>query len=79
MSDVKQQFSEVAKAEDCSQFLIDSLEKQIYLLQNEIHFLREELKDKNHFLDLQSHLKLIDSSTTYLFIKENQPPLAENL
>ena len=50
LSDIKHQFSEVAKAKDCSQLLIDSLKDQINLLQNEIRFLREELKVKNNLL-----------------------------
>ena len=52
MSDIKYQFSDVAKAKDCSQLLIDSLKDQINSLQNEIRFLREELKVKNHLLEL---------------------------
>ena len=50
LSDIKHQFSDVAKAKDCSQLLIDSLKDQINSLQNEIRFLREELKVKNHLL-----------------------------
>ena len=46
LSDIKYQFSDVAKAKDCSQLLIDSLKDQINSLQNEIRFLREELKVK---------------------------------
>ena len=52
LSDIKYQFSDVAKAKDCSQLLIDSLKDQINSLQNEIRFLREELKVKNHLLEL---------------------------
>ena len=52
LSDIKQQFSEVAKAKDRSQLLIDSLKDQINSMQNEIQFLREELKVKNHLLEL---------------------------
>ena len=48
LSDIKQKFSDVTKAKDCSQLLIDSLKDQINLLENEMQFLREELKVKNH-------------------------------
>ena len=43
MSDIKQQFSSVAKAKDCSQLSIGSL-------QNEIHFLQEEPNVKDYLL-----------------------------
>ena len=36
LSDIKQQFSDVAKVKDCSQLLTDSLKEQINSLQNEI-------------------------------------------
>ena len=49
-SNIKQQFSNVAKSKDCSQLLIDNLKDQINSLQNEIQFLREELKVKNYLL-----------------------------
>ena len=65
MSDIKYQFSDAAKAKDCSQLLIDSLKDQINSLQNEIRFLREELKVKNHLLELTITSKKVDSSTTY--------------
>ena len=65
MSDIKYQFSDVAKAKDCSQLLIDSLKDQINSLQNEIRFLREELKVKNYLLEITITLKKIDSSTIY--------------
>ena len=65
LSDIKQQFSDVAKAKDCSQLLIDSLKDQINSLQNEIRFLREELKVKNRLLELTITSKKIESSTTY--------------
>ena len=52
LSDIKQQFSDVTKAKDCSQLLIDSLKDQNNSLQNEIQFLRGELKVKNHLLEL---------------------------
>ena len=65
LSDIKHQFSDVAKAKNCSQLLIDSLKDQINSLQNEIRFLREELKVKNHLLELTIASKKIDSSTTY--------------
>ena len=65
MSDIKYQFSDVAKAKDCSQLLIDSLKDQINSLQNEIRFLREELKVKNHLLEITITSKKIDSSTIY--------------
>ena len=51
LSDIKQQFSKVAKSKDCCQFLIDNLKDQINSLQNEIQFLREELV-KNNLLEL---------------------------
>ena len=60
MSDIKQQFSDVAKAKDCSQLLTDSLKDQ-----NEIQFTREELNVKTHLLELTITSKKIDSSTTY--------------
>ena len=47
LSNIKYRFSDVAKAKECSQSLIDSLEYQINSLQNETRFLREELKVKN--------------------------------
>ena len=50
LSDIKHQFSDIAKGKNCSQLLIDSLKDQINLLQNEIRFLREELKVKKHLL-----------------------------
>ena len=50
-SNIKQQFSNVAKSKDCSQLLIDNLKDQINSLQNEIQFLREELV-KNNLLEL---------------------------
>ena len=50
LSDIKHQFSDVAKAKDFRQLLIDSLKDQINSLQNEIRFPREELKVKNHLL-----------------------------
>ena len=65
LSDIKHQFSGVSKAKGCSQLLIDSLKDQINSLQNEIRFLREELKVKNHLLELTIASKKIDSSTTY--------------
>ena len=65
LSDIKHQFSDVSKAKDCSQLLIDSLKDQINSLQNEIRFLREELKVKIHLLELTIASKKIDSSTTY--------------
>ena len=65
MSDIKYQFSDVAKAKDCSQLLIDSLKDQINSLQNEIRFLREELKVKSHLLEITITSKKIDSSTIY--------------
>ena len=65
MSDIKYQFSDVAKAKDCNQLLIDSLKDQINSLQNEIRFLREELKVKNHLLEITITSKKIDSSTIY--------------
>ena len=65
MSDIKYQFSDVAKAKDCSQLLIDSLKDQINSLQNEIRFLREELRVKNRLLELTITSKKIESSTTY--------------
>ena len=65
LSDIKQQFSDVAKAKDCSESLIDSLKDQINSLQNEIQFLRGELKVKNHLLELTITFNKIDSSTTY--------------
>ena len=45
--------------------IIDSLKDQINTLQNEIIFLREELKVKNHLLELTITSKKIDSNTTY--------------
>ena len=63
MSDIKYQFSDVAKGKDCSQLLIESLKDQINSLQNEIRFLREELKVKNHLLEITITSKKIDSST----------------
>ena len=65
LSDIKYQFSDGAKAKDCSQLLIDSLKDQINLLENEIRFLREELKVKNHLLEITIIFKKIDSSTIY--------------
>ena len=65
LSDIKQQFSDVAKAKDCSQLLIDSLKDQINSLQNEMQFLREELKVKNHPLELTITSKKVESSNTY--------------
>ena len=50
-SNIKQQFSNVAKSKDCSQLLIDNLKDQINSLQNEIQFLREELV-KNNLLEV---------------------------
>ena len=64
LSNIKQQFSDVAKAKDCSQLIIYSLKNQINSLQNERQFLREELKVKN-YLELTITSKKIDSSTTY--------------
>ena len=66
-SDIKQQFTEVAKVKDCSQLLTDSLKDQIISLQNEIQFLREVLKVKNHLLELTITSKKIETSTTYPF------------
>ena len=60
LSDIKQQSSYVAKA-NCSQLLIDCLKDQINSLPNEIQFLGDELKVKNHPLE-SSHPKKIDSS-----------------
>ena len=65
MPDIKHQFSGVAKAKVCSQLLTDSLKDQMNSLQNEIRFLREELKVKNHLLELTITSKKVDSSTTY--------------
>ena len=65
MSDIKYQFSDVAKAKDYSQLLIDSLKDQVNSLQNEIRFLREELKVKNNLLEITITSKKIDSSTIY--------------
>ena len=65
MSDIKYKFSDVPKAKDCSQLLIDSLKDQINSFQNEIRFLREELKVKNHLLEITITSKEIDSSTIY--------------
>ena len=65
LSDIKQQFSNVTKAKDCSQLLNDSLKDEMNSLQNEIQFLREELKVKNHLLELIITSKKIDCSTTY--------------
>ena len=65
LSVIKHQLSDVAKAKDCSQLLIDSLKDQINSLQNEIRFLREELKVKNHLLEITITSKKIDSSTIY--------------
>ena len=65
MSDIKHQFSGVAKAKVCSQLLTDSLKDQMNSLQNEIRFFREELKVKNHLLELTITSKKVDSSTTY--------------
>ena len=39
LSDIKQQFSEVAKTKGCSQLLVDSVKDQINSLQNEVLFL----------------------------------------
>ena len=64
LSDIKQQFSDVAKAKDCSELLINSLKDHINSLQNKIQFLWEELKVKNHLLELTIASKKIDSSTT---------------
>ena len=41
------------------------MKDQINSLQNEIRFLREELKVKNHLLELTTTSKKTDSSTTY--------------
>ena len=65
MWDIKHQFCDVAKAKDCSQLLIDSLKDQINLLKIEIWLLREELKVKNHLLELTIILKKTDSGITY--------------
>ena len=65
MSDIKQQSSDVAKAKDWSQLLIDSLKNQINSFQNEIQFLRERLKVKNHLLELTITSEKIDSSSIY--------------
>ena len=64
-SDIKHQFSDVAKGKDCSQLLIGSLKGQVNSLQKEIQFLREELKFKNHLLEFTITTKKIESSTTY--------------
>ena len=45
-------FSDVAKAKGCSQLLIDGLKDQINSFQNELKFLLDELKVKNHLLEL---------------------------
>ena len=65
MSDIKHQFSSVAKANVYSQLLTDSLKDQMNSLQNEIRFIRQELKVKNHLLELTITSKKVDSSTTY--------------
>ena len=39
LSDIKHQFSDVAKAKDCGQLLTDGLKDKINSLQNEIRFL----------------------------------------
>ena len=70
LSDIKKQLSDVAKAKDCSQLLTDSLKDQINSLQNEIEFLREELRVKNHLLELSVTSKEIDFSTTYPFSQQ---------
>ena len=54
------------KAKDFSQVLVDSLKGQINSLQNEKHFLRDELKVRSHLLELTITYKKIDSSITYL-------------
>ena len=66
----KQQFLDVAKAKDCSQLLIDSYKYQI-------HFLREEVKVKNHLIELA--ITSNKSRLQYLscFQPANWPPLAE--
>ena len=65
LSDIKQQFFEVDKANGCSQLLIDSLKDQINSLQNKIQFVREEVKVKNQLLELTITSKKFVSSTTY--------------
>ena len=65
MSDIKHQYSNAGKAKDSSQLLIDSLKDQINSLENEIQFLREELKVKNHLVELTITSKKIGSSATY--------------
>ena len=72
LSDIKQQFSDVAKANDCSQLLTDSLKDQINLIQNEIQYLREELKVKNYLL------KLTITSKKNRLQSPNWPPYREN-
>ena len=67
LSDFKQQISDAAKAEDCNEWLADSLKDQINSLQNEILFLWEELKVKNHLLQLTITSKKIGSGITYRF------------
>ena len=65
MSDIKQQFSDVAKAKGYSQLLIDSLKDHVNLLRNEIQFIPEEMKIKNHLVEFTITSKKIDSSTIY--------------
>ena len=71
LSDIKHQFCDVAKAKDCGQLLTDGLKDKINSLQNEIRFLREELKVKYLLLELTITSKKIDSSTTYPSSQQN--------
>ena len=71
LSDIKQQFPAVTNANDCSRLLIDSLKDQINSLQNEIQFLREELKVKNYLLELTITSNKIDSSQQVGHYTEN--------
>ena len=72
LSDIKQQFSDAFKANDCSQLLTDSLKDQIKSIQNEIQFLREQLKVKNY------QLKLTITSKKNRPQSANWPPYREN-
>ena len=60
MSDIKQQFWDLAKAKDCSQLSVDSLKDQINSLQSKI-----QLKVQNRVLVLTITSKKFDFSTTY--------------
>ena len=64
LSDIKQQFFNVAKAIDCSQLLYDSLKDQINSLENEMRFLREQVKVKDHLAALTITSKTIGFTTT---------------